>query len=57
MINACACFIYKFIYLKRHIFCKYFVISVEAIEKYHRRNYKDCCKTFTKQSVYYIRHW
>ena len=58
MLNACACFIYKFIYLKNIFFCKYFVISVEATEKYYRRNYKDCnykdcCKTFTKQSV----HW
>ena len=53
MLNACACFIYKFIYLKILFFCKYFAISVEVTEKYHRRNYKDCCKTFPKQSVYW----
>ena len=48
MLNACVCFIYKLIYLKRHFFCKYFVISVETTGKYHRRNYKDCCKNFYK---------
>ena len=40
------------IYLKDILFCKYFVVSVEATEKYHRRNYKHGCKNFTKQNVY-----